>query len=88
MHQTSWLCSKVLHGCDYAGETLANFLGITSPKYQFEINEYNRIKKAEDAEKRQEQVEMAGWKEQHKYNDLIETSSGTNLNNQQCVQLQ
>ena len=30
---------------DYCGEKLAWFLGITSPKYQSAIDEYNRIKK-------------------------------------------
>ena len=29
--------------CDFVGEKLAYFLGITSPKYQYAINEYNRL---------------------------------------------
>lgn len=32
----------MLSACDYVGESLANFLGITAPKYQYEIDEYNR----------------------------------------------
>lgn len=31
--------------CDYMGEKLASLFGITSPKYQYAIDEYYRIKK-------------------------------------------
>ena len=29
--------------CDYLGEHLASFFGITTPKYQYEIDEYDRM---------------------------------------------
>jgi hypothetical protein len=32
----------VLKACDYLGEGLANFFGITRPKYEYEIEEYKR----------------------------------------------
>lgn len=35
--------SSALAACDYIGESLANVLGITTPKYQYEIDEYNAI---------------------------------------------
>lgn len=31
--------------CDYLGERLASLFGITTPKYQYAIDEYYRIKK-------------------------------------------
>lgn len=31
--------------CDYLGERLASLLGITTPKYQYAIDEYYRMKK-------------------------------------------
>lgn len=31
--------------CDYMGEKLASLFGITTPKYQYAIDEYYRIKK-------------------------------------------
>lgn len=34
--------NSALSVCDYVGEGLSNFLGITSPKYQYEIEEYHR----------------------------------------------
>ncbi|XP_068574185.1 protein FAM177A1 [Cebidichthys violaceus] len=36
--------------CDYMGERLASLFGITSPKYQYAIDEYYRIKKEEEEE--------------------------------------
>lgn len=48
---------KVLNAVDYAGESLAGFFGITTPKYQLEISEYERMKE----EKRKIDEESAGW---------------------------
>lgn len=31
--------------CDYLGERMASFFGITSAKYQYAIDEYHRMKK-------------------------------------------
>ncbi|XP_042893027.1 protein FAM177A1-like isoform X1 [Penaeus japonicus] len=53
--------SSMLSACDYVGESLANFLGITSPKYQYEIDEYNRAMEEEAKLKEEEEAEMAGW---------------------------
>ncbi|KAF1375124.1 hypothetical protein PFLUV_G00236220 [Perca fluviatilis] len=36
--------------CDYMGERLASLFGITTPKYQYAIDEYYRIKKEEEEE--------------------------------------
>ncbi|XP_015587010.1 protein FAM177A1 isoform X2 [Cephus cinctus] len=69
-YQTVWASSKMLNGCDYVGEYLANFFGITSPKYQFEINEYHRMQAYENEMLRKEDLEMGGWNEQ-KRNNLI-----------------
>ncbi|XP_045773776.1 protein FAM177A1-like isoform X2 [Maniola jurtina] len=49
--------SSVLYAVDYAGESLATFFGITTPKYQIEIDEYERIQE----EKRKLEEESAGW---------------------------
>lgn len=38
-------CVYVHEACDYLGETLASLLGITTPKYQYAIDEYYRMKK-------------------------------------------
>jgi hypothetical protein len=40
---TTSAVTKVIAACDYAGEALASFFGITTPKYQYEYDEYQRM---------------------------------------------
>ncbi|XP_063216973.1 uncharacterized protein LOC134527896 isoform X2 [Bacillus rossius redtenbacheri] len=54
---------KTLQVCDYLGESLAHFFGITSPKYQYEIEEYYRAKAEEEEYKKKQDLEMRGWLE-------------------------
>ncbi|KAL0828933.1 hypothetical protein ABMA28_003832 [Loxostege sticticalis] len=49
--------TKVLNAVDYAGESLANFFGITTPKYQIEIDEHERLQE----EKKKLEDESSGW---------------------------
>ena len=51
------LSSKALAACDYVGESLADFLGITTPKYSYEIAEADRMK--QEAEKNSNQIRRA-----------------------------
>ncbi|XP_030635053.1 protein FAM177A1 [Chanos chanos] len=44
------VATSTISVCDYLGERLASLLGITSPKYQYAIDEYYRIKKEEEEE--------------------------------------
>ncbi|XP_072764870.1 uncharacterized protein [Anoplolepis gracilipes] len=67
-HQTTWISSKMLDGCDYVGECLANFFGITAPKYQFEINEFYRLQALEREMFNKEDLEMGGWNEKKRSN--------------------
>ncbi|XP_062554731.1 protein FAM177A1 isoform X2 [Armigeres subalbatus] len=50
LHKTCKLGTSVLAGCDYVGEGLASFLGITTPKYSFEIEEFKRMQAEQNAE--------------------------------------
>ena len=52
---------KILETCDAIGERCAYYLGITSPKYQREIDEHTRIIKEEEMLKAEEKAEYAGW---------------------------
>ena len=47
--------------CDSLGESLAWWLGITSPKYYYEIQEAKRMVKEEEERKSRLDAEMAGW---------------------------
>ncbi|XP_074548201.1 protein FAM177A1 [Halichoeres trimaculatus] len=42
--------------CDYMGEKLASLFGITTPKYQYAIDEYYRIKKEEEEEEEENRL--------------------------------
>lgn len=52
--------SAVLERCDTAGEALAAFLGITTPKYGYELDVYKRLQ-AERAARANEDAEAANW---------------------------
>ncbi|XP_056283065.1 protein FAM177A1 [Pseudoliparis swirei] len=52
--------TSTISACDYMGERLASMFGITSPKYQYAIDEYYRIKKGEEEEEEENRLsEMA-----------------------------
>ncbi|CAN7995284.1 unnamed protein product, partial [Ixodes hexagonus] len=42
-HLALQMGTKALAVCDYLGEHLAYFFGITSPKYQYELEEYQKM---------------------------------------------
>ncbi|KAF6212666.1 hypothetical protein GE061_013192 [Apolygus lucorum] len=60
MYQTSNAGNKALAACDYLGEYLANFFGILSPKYEYEIEQYKKML-AEEEERKKEDLELGGW---------------------------
>lgn len=60
----------MLTGCDYFGESLASFLGITSPKYESEIAEFKRIQ-AQNEQIERERAENASWMEKENLNGEI-----------------
>ena len=57
-----WLsATSTLRAADSLGEKLAWWLGITSPKYYYEIQEAKRMLKEEEERKKNMDAEMAGW---------------------------
>lgn len=52
--------NSVVAGCDYVGETLASFLGITSHKYSYEIEQFKKMKERE-AERAREDKEAGSF---------------------------
>ncbi|XP_019940165.2 protein FAM177A1 [Paralichthys olivaceus] len=61
--QTWRMATSTISVCDYMGEKLASLFGITSPKYQYAIDEYHRIKKEEEEE--EEENRLAEDAERH-----------------------
>ncbi|KAM9341436.1 protein FAM177A1 [Symphorus nematophorus] len=54
------MATSTVSVCDYMGERLASLFGITTPKYQYAIDEYYRMKKEEEEEEEENRLsEMA-----------------------------
>lgn len=51
---------KVLAACDFVGEKIAAVLGITTPKYNYEIEQFKKIQK-EREKAEEEEKSMGGW---------------------------
>ena len=49
---------------DALGEKLAWWLGITSPKYYYEIQEAKRMQEEEEERRKNQDAEMAGWSQE------------------------
>ncbi|XP_061599358.1 protein FAM177A1 [Cololabis saira] len=54
--QTWRMATSTISVCDYMGERLASLFGITTPKYQYAIDEYYRIKKEEEEEEEENRM--------------------------------
>lgn len=50
------MATNTITVCDYMGEKLASLFGLTSPKYQYAIDEYYRIKKEEEEEEEENRL--------------------------------
>nr|XP_046229977.1 protein FAM177A1 isoform X2 [Scatophagus argus] len=48
--------TSTISACDYLGERMASFFGITSAKYQYAIDEYYRMKKEREEEKEENRL--------------------------------
>nr|XP_020477619.1 protein FAM177A1 isoform X1 [Monopterus albus] len=50
------MATSTISVCDYMGESLASLFGITTPKYQYAIDEYYRMKKEEEEEEQENRM--------------------------------
>lgn len=50
--------TTTISACDYLGERMASFLGITSAKYQYAIDEYYRMKKEKEEDDMENQLSI------------------------------
>ena len=79
----AWMtASGTLSVCDNIGEKLAWWLGITSPKYYYEIQEAKRMLKEEEERKKRMDAEMAGWVGEAE-GGLVRSQEEVRTNNQQ-----
>lgn len=52
--------NKVLAACDFVGEKVAAVLGITTPKYNYEIEQFKKIQKEKERAV-EEEKSTGGW---------------------------
>ncbi|XP_076017152.1 protein FAM177A1 [Genypterus blacodes] len=50
------MATSTVSVCDFMGERLASLFGITTPKYQYAIDEYYRMKKDEEEEEEEDRL--------------------------------
>ncbi|NXA51393.1 F177A protein, partial [Nothocercus julius] len=50
------VATSTLSVCDFLGEKIASVLGISTPKYQYAIDEYYRMKKEEEEEEQENKM--------------------------------
>lgn len=75
---TWWLGSRTLAVCDYLGEHLAYFFGITSPKYYYELQEYKRMIEEDKQEQRENLEATAGWNSSNTELKKVQVQEPTN----------
>ena len=69
--------------CDSFGEKLAWFFGITSPKYYYELQEFERMKEEEEEEEKRRKIDEHGWSNVSSPDALTNAVSGENPSVQQ-----
>jgi len=62
IHKVLQTGNHVLAACDYVGESIASFLGITTPKYSYEIEQFKKDQE-EHAKAEEEEKQVGGWVE-------------------------
>ncbi|XP_036307746.1 protein FAM177A1 [Pipistrellus kuhlii] len=65
--------TSTLSVCDFLGEKIASVLGISTPKYQYAIDEYYRMKKEEEEE--EEENRMSEEAERHYQQNKLQADS-------------
>lgn len=52
--------NRMLAACDFVGEKIAAALGITTPKYSYEIEQFKKLQQ-EKAKAKEEERSVGGW---------------------------
>ncbi|XP_059619671.1 uncharacterized protein LOC132263747 [Phlebotomus argentipes] len=66
IHKAGQTKDTVVSGCEYVGEALASFLGITTSKFDMEYEEYRR----KEEQKALEEKESQGWQPSSEGNNV------------------
>ena len=77
--------STALSYCDFVGEKLAWWFGITSPKYYYELEEFKRMQEEEKEAEEKRKVDEHGWTNVSS-SEVVTTSSSSPNASQQSQQ--
>ncbi|XP_066470399.1 protein FAM177A1 isoform X2 [Tiliqua scincoides] len=75
------VATSTLSVCDFLGEKIASVLGISTPKYQYAIDEYYRMKKEEEEE--EEENKMSEEAERRFQEQQNQSQEGTTIQTDQ-----
>lgn len=72
---------RILNGVDVAGGALANFFGISTPKYSSELYLYEKDKEEEQKRRENDNMESANWLPTNN-NEVIVDDIGVSVKNE------
>lgn len=75
--------NRILAACDYVGEKVAAALGITTPKFEYEIEQFKKIEMELEKVKEEEKT-VGGWM-QRTHDNNLKTSQILNERNTRAV---
>jgi len=84
---TWFMGSTVLSYCDFIGEKLAWWFGITSPKYYYELEEFKRMQEEEKEAEEKRKVDEHGWTNVASSEVVTTSTSGQNPSKQSRSEL-
>uniref|UniRef100_A0A4X2LNI4 Family with sequence similarity 177 member A1 n=1 Tax=Vombatus ursinus TaxID=29139 RepID=A0A4X2LNI4_VOMUR len=67
--------TSTLSVCDFLGEKIASLLGISTPKYQYAIDEYYRMKKEEEEEEEENRLSEEAEKQYQEQQKQLQSDS-------------
>ncbi|XP_023587241.1 protein FAM177A1 isoform X3 [Trichechus manatus latirostris] len=67
--------TSTLSVCDFLGEKIASVLGISTPKYQYAIDEYYRMKKEEEEEEEENRMSEEAERRYQEQQKQLQTDS-------------
>lgn len=79
--------NRVLTACDYVGEKIASVLGITTPKYDYEIKQFKKMQ-AERKEQLEEEKVVGGWMQEKNSENVAASERQMIISDEKCITAQ
>lgn len=79
--------NRVLAACDYVGEKITALLGITTPKYDFEIKQFEKMQDEHNKQLEEEKV-VGGWMQATHSKSADERRPAQIITDEKCITAQ